>query len=87
VPGAVTGPFEGTLANATNLPGITAGDFTDANGVSHGFTRVPGGKNFFFDAPGEGIQATLPLSINLWGVVTGSFVDANGVNHGFLRFP
>ena len=83
----MSGPGQGTLANATNLPGITAGDFADANGVSHGFTRVPGGKNFSFDAPGEGIQATLPLSINLTGVVTGSLVDAIGVNHGFLRFP
>jgi hypothetical protein len=55
--------------------------------VGHAFVRTPGGKNFFFDAPGEGIQETSPLSINFLGAVTGTFVDANGVSHGFLRLP
>jgi hypothetical protein len=87
VPGAGTGQFQGTLANAANLEGFIAGAFVDTNYVSHGFVRSPGGKNFVFDAPGEGLQATTPLSINLWGAVTGTFVDANGVSHGFLRLP
>jgi len=87
VPGAGTDPGQGTLANAANVEGLIAGEFVDANYVSHGFVRAPGGKNFVFDAPGEGIQGTSPLSINLWGAVTGSFVDANGVSHGFLRLP
>jgi hypothetical protein len=78
------------LANATNLAGITTGDFIDANNVQHGFVRIPGGKIFFFDAPDAGTGAgegTVPLSINLAGAVTGLYIDANGVPHGFLRFP
>src|ERR1051325_3880197 len=65
VPGAGTGPFQGTLVTAVNAAGARstfssninpagtiAGDFTDANDVHHGFVRAFDGTFTTFDAPG-----------------------------------
>jgi hypothetical protein len=40
-PGAATGAFAGTFANAINPAGVITGSSTDANGTSHGFLRIP----------------------------------------------
>ena len=64
----------------------------DANNVSHGFMRTPGGEFTTFAAPGAGSafgsgSGTLPDSINEAGAITGHYSDAHRVNHGFLQSP
>jgi hypothetical protein len=92
-PGAGTGAIkgnivQGTFADATNLAGTTAGTYTDANYVNHGFVRSRHGRITTFDMPGEGTgpgQGVFAVgSINSDGAVVGWYVDANGANHGFI---
>jgi hypothetical protein len=90
VPGAGTAKNQGTLANATNVEGVTTGAYTDSSGVAHGFVRSPDGNFTSFDAPGAGTaatQGTTAISIDDASVVMGTYVDSNGASHGFLRIP
>jgi hypothetical protein len=91
---AVAGSYGGTqidvgVGRAMNNLGAVTGNYSDDNGVNHGFVRWPTGTFSTFDVSGPGIatpvQATLPQSINDLGVVVGFFYDANGVGHGFTR--
>ena len=41
VPGAGTGMFQGTYPTANNPEDAIPGNYTDANGVNHGFLRTP----------------------------------------------
>ena len=41
VPGAGTGPFQGTFPFINNPAGAIAGYYTDGNYVNHGFLRTP----------------------------------------------
>ena len=88
VSGAGTGAGQGTVAEATNLEGTTAGTYTDANGVFHGFVRSRHGKITTFDVPGQGAGAGQGVvavgSINDTGAVVGWYLDANNAIHGFL---
>jgi hypothetical protein len=81
---AGTGANQGTVPQAINDIGETAGYYTDGNGASHGFVRTAGGKITTFDAPGA-LDGTYPENINNFGVIAGVFYDANGVAHGFVR--
>jgi len=54
VPGAGTGPGQGTTSVTINAEGAVAGWYMDANNATHGFLRTPGGDITPFDAPGAG---------------------------------
>ena len=88
VPGAGTGPFQGTLPLGINQAGTIEGDYIDSSDVNHGFVRASDGTITTFDVPGAGtgpFQGTSPQGINAAGAVTGEYVDASDVNHGFVR--
>jgi hypothetical protein len=94
VPAASTAAFLGTVFTAAviNDEGVIAGNYADANGVSHGFVRQRDGTITTFDAPGAGtcpasgaMNGTFPLGINAPGAITGYYLDASCVGHGFLR--
>jgi hypothetical protein len=90
IPGAGTGPGQGTVPEAINTPGTIMGNYFDANGVSHGFIRANYGAINLFDVPGAGTgpgQGTVPFCNNPADAITGWEIDANGVFHGFLRIP
>src|SRR4030095_6451551 len=54
VPGAGTGPGQGTRAANINPSEAIAGRYIDASDVSHGFLRAPDGSITTFDAPNAG---------------------------------
>jgi hypothetical protein len=89
----------GTTAFNINLEGIIAGEFTDPNGVHHGFvTHPPYTKDTYstIDPPGacssgtacSGLGTVLTnFSLNDLGGVTGYYYDAYQVVHGFVSYP
>jgi hypothetical protein len=87
VPGAGTGPFQGTgfVEDAINPAGAIAGTYIDASGTAHGFLRAANGTITTFDPTGS--VNTYPSSVNPAGVIAGSYLDASGASHGFLRIP
>jgi hypothetical protein len=95
VPGAGTGPYQGTNAcwfipcwGGINPAGTVTGFYVDQNYVYHGFLRTRDGKFTTFDAPTAGTgewQGTQPMTINPEGAITGFYTDANNAVHGFLR--
>jgi uncharacterized membrane protein len=99
VPGAGTGPYQGTGCFAVtdcsvliNITGAITGYFLDGNNVYHGFLRSPEGEFTTFEAPGADTKpgdfnGTLPNGINDLGAITGAYYDANNEGHGFLRSP
>ena len=84
VPGAGTGPNQGTFATAINDLGTIAGYYLDGNNEKHGFLRTATGTFTTFDASGS--AGTEPLSINDAGTIAGEWTSPLGVNLGFLRF-
>ena len=90
VPGAGTGPFQGTSPQGINAAGAVTGEYVDASDVNHGFVRASNGAITTFDVPGAGTgpgQGTIPLSNNPVDAITGYYIDASDVTHGFLRTP
>ena len=88
MPGAGTGPGQGTLIAAINPVGVITGGYLDANFAFHGFGLDQDGTITNFDPPGAGTgpgQGTLPISITPAGEITGFYIDSNFVNHGFVR--
>ena len=82
VPGAGTGPFQGTDVAGINPAGVTEGSYVDSSGVGHGFVRSPSGAITTFDVPGAGTgsgQGTFPANINPAGAITGTYIDASNV--------
>ena len=74
VPGAGTGPVQGTLTFGINQAGTIEGAYVDSSDVSHGFVRASDGTITTFDVPGAGTgpgQGTTPQNINTPGVVAG----------------
>lgn len=69
---------------AINNHGVTAGNYYDANGVSHGWTWN-GTAYAFFDFPNQGSLGTIVQTINDAGDVVGFADDSSGVQHGFLK--
>jgi hypothetical protein len=73
----------GTSPVAMNDLGVIVGNYSDANGVQHGFVRDAFGCITSFDPPGS--QYTAPQGVNQEGVIVGNFYDAAGNSHGFQR--
>lgn len=89
VPGAGTGPGQGTFPYVIVQAEWIAGNYIDANGVYHGFLRAPDGTITKFDVPGGGTGAGQG-TIEVKGItpaleIVGTSMDANDVFHGFLR--
>ena len=90
VPGAGTGPGQGTQGIHINPAGAITGYYLDLGDVFHGYVRTLDGTFATFDAPGAGtgpFEGTLAFSINPAGATTGIVRDANIVRHGFVRAP
>jgi hypothetical protein len=90
LPGAGTGPYQGTQPGSINEEGAITGTYSDVNGAFHGFLRAPDGTFTTLDAPGAGtglFQGTDARRINAAGVITGEYIDVNGTSQGFLRAP
>jgi|CZKL01.1.fsa_nt_gi hypothetical protein len=93
VPGAGTGPGQGTVFGDINPSGTVAGYYMDAASVSHGFLRSPDGRFTKFDVPDAGKaggQGTFPQFFSCLdpdGTVTGFYVDRNNAYHSFVRHP
>src|SRR5215471_18077970 len=86
-PGAGTGPFQGTIADAINPAGTIAGYYFDSNYVTHSFVRGRDGTFTTFEAPGAGhtpgtYQGTWAEAMNSAGAITGLTKDSRNVNHG-----
>jgi predicted membrane protein len=88
VPGAGTGPGQGTYPGGINPAGTVEGYYIDSSGVNHGFVRAPDGTITTIDVPGAGTgpgQGTLAGIINQAGTSAQWFVDSGNVSHGYLR--
>ena len=64
---------------------MITGDYSDADGVTHGFVRAKDCTITTFDILGA--TGTEGVSLSPSGVITGNFSDGTGVVHGFLRIP
>src|SRR5438094_10003647 len=93
VPGAGTGPGQGTRASNINPSEAIAGRYIDPSDVSHGFLRASDGTITTFDAPNAGTapgQGTIVFSVdclNPAGAISATSLDASNVFHGVLRAP
>ncbi|MGO4879405.1 MAG: hypothetical protein ACLP59_01125 [Bryobacteraceae bacterium] len=95
VPGAGTGPGQGTLPMGNNAWDEIEGYYVDASSVAHGFLRAPYGEITTFDAPDAGTlgpaqnisQGTFPMTNNTEGAISGFYIDQNYAYHGFVRIP
>jgi hypothetical protein len=77
---------QGTFPLTINTTGMIAGYYTDASGLSHGFTGTAGGTITSFDPTGS--SGTYGESINAAGAIAGYYVDdVAGAYHGFVRAP
>jgi uncharacterized membrane protein len=83
-PGAGTGAFQGTHANAINDSGVITGGYTDSSGKSHGYVRAVDGTITTFDSPSS-ILGTVALCINSSGRIAGTYLNAAGNAHIFVR--
>jgi len=88
------GAFANSINSSININnrGTITGNYIDANHVSHGFLRNPGGGFITLDAPGASSAAgsfdgTFPSSINNGGTISGNYIDSKELIHGFLRSP
>jgi len=78
VPGAIA-----TRAKVINDSSQIAGNYDDANFVSHAFLRQPDGSVIPFDPVGS--ISTQVTGINKKGEITGFYATADGIYHGFVR--
>ena len=84
VPGAGTGPFQGTFVVAITPSGEAVGYYIDGSYGAHSFVRAKNGTFTTFDVPGS--VATLALSINPERAVTGVYEDSRTfAARGFVR--
>jgi hypothetical protein len=94
VPGAGTGPGQGSFAGNIGLSGeVIAGWYVDATGMNHGFLRAGNGAITKFDVPaaatgpGLGTMTAWAQCVNAAGAITGYYFDQNGAGHGYVRAP
>lgn len=78
-PGAVATTASGINSSASPL---IVGDYTDTNGVMHGYLRTSRGTYRSYDYPGS--IATSFWGINDKGNAVGYWIDSNGNFHGLL---
>lgn len=71
-----------TQSHSINSSGWLAGQYTDAAGLTHGFTQVSGA---FKSVDFPGALLTQVQSINSSRGLAGSYVDSNGLTHGFVE--
>jgi hypothetical protein len=89
VPGAGTGPGEGTFSYAISQTEAITGFYFDSADVSHGFLRDKNGVITTFDVPGSGTgfnQGTYGGGFTPRGTIMGNYIDADNLSHGFLRY-
>ena len=70
-----------TQAHGINGVGWLAGQYTDANGTTHGFENIAG---IFTTIDVPGAVLTQAQCINSTGGVVGSYLDNQGLSHGFV---
>jgi PEP-CTERM motif len=86
---AVTPPVFNQLLGVNNS-NVAVGFYTDAGGVTHGYTYTIGAASPFsadINDPNAGTmtgQGTTATAINTGGVIAGFYADAAGVDHGFI---
>jgi hypothetical protein len=78
-PGAIATTASGI--NSTTSPAIV-GDYTDTNGVMHGYVRTSNGTFTSYDYPGS--TGTSFWGINNKGAVAGYWIDTSGNVHGLF---
>jgi len=91
VPGAGTGPGQGTFAGNINPAEAIAGRYVDASDVAHGFLRAPDAQSLRLmletrHRSGQGTFVFTGFCSTRRGDRRAS-VDASDVYHGFLRAP
>ena len=92
-PGAGTGAGQGTFVSGVNAAGTIAGNYIDANNVSHSFLRNRNGVFTTFDPPGTasiyypGFEGSGAIGLNDAGAAGGYFVDATFTVHAYIRTP
>jgi hypothetical protein len=87
--GAGAGAFQGTFApgilpEGFNDRGDVAGQYVDANNITHSFIRAKDGAITTFDAP-ESVAGSFADGISNCGAVVGAANGANFVYHAFVR--
>ena len=71
-----------TLNGGPDPQGTAVGSWTDASGVTHGFTLTKKGVFTSFDPPGS--TGTTPNFITPQGDIVGGYLDSAGASHGFI---
>src|SRR5437879_3109242 len=84
VPGAGTGPGQGTLPQQVTPAGTIVGNYVDNNYVTHGFVRSAQGAFATIDAPGALRTQALGLT---QARVVGFYRDSSRVRHGYVLGP
>jgi hypothetical protein len=87
VPGAGTGPGQGTYPFMIGATGEITGFYTDTNNKNHGFTLTAAGTFISFDAPGASTSdftGTIAVGNTPAGQVVGYYIDDNFTFHGFV---
>jgi hypothetical protein len=84
VPGAGTGPGQGTVPAGILPDGTIGGGYYDSNGALHSWVRTPNGTiTILADAPGAGaFQGSVLHGMNSAGAITGPMAERYG-----SRFP
>lgn len=84
-------PFDALAVGSAyiDMVGRIAGNYTDAEIVTHGYLRDQFGNFTSFDAPGAGTSAgrgTFVAGLTAQGeITTGYYTDENAAGHGFIR--
>lgn len=91
VPGAGTGPGQGTQPIGIVQGGWIMGSYIDAKNVYHGFLRTPWGFITKFDVPGMGTGPGQGV-VEVFGMtpyleIVGDYLDSSNNYHAFLRTP
>ena len=93
VPGAGTGPMQGTIASSIDTAGDIAGTYLDSNGIAHGFVRTANGTIKTYTAPLAGVagkgstkdgKGTFFTSMDASGDIAGYYSDTNNLYHGLF---
>ena len=87
VPGAGTGPNQGSFPDNVNGHGDIAGFYIDGQNVEHAFVRSRDGHITTFDGPGSIHTHVCYADCLSDAGVTGVYNTKDGIGHGFLREP